>query len=105
MRKLAICLSLAAGLTVPATAMGRGNPARQAARQACITERQAIGARAFRQKYGVHGALQACITQHGGGAPKPRPNPEPKQRHRHGGGEGTGGGEGNNNNNNNNNQD
>jgi hypothetical protein len=79
-RKLVICISLVAGLLVPAMAMSAENPARQAARKACISERAAIGASAFRLKYGAHGALGACITQHGGGAPKPRPHPKPKPK-------------------------
>jgi hypothetical protein len=94
MRKLTIGLALAGGLiAIPATsAAAHGNPARAAARRACIAEYHAIGGKAFRLKYGAHGALDVCITQHGGGPPPPpKPHPHPHPHHNPGGDEGDNG--------------
>jgi len=55
---------MAAALGMTGTALARGNPALKAARDACRAERQQIGGKAFRQKYGPK-PMTACITQHG----------------------------------------
>jgi len=99
MQRLAVGLTMVAALGMTGTAVARGNPALKAARDACRTERQQIGGKAFRQKYGPH-SMTACIAQHGVTVPPAHHRHGDKGNHprrgRHGNDQGNQGGNGDN---------